>query len=98
VFPLQCYICVVLEYIIYWVKISLCNHTIRPFSLFHCICLLHAGKILSTESGAIGLEQSDEDDMEDEHTVPGDDETNDMINNKDDAFDEMEASWLVLLL
>jgi hypothetical protein len=36
--------------------------------------------------------------MEDEHTVPGDDETNDMINNKDDAFDEMEASWLVLLL
>ncbi|EEE63119.1 hypothetical protein OsJ_17927 [Oryza sativa Japonica Group] len=50
------------------------------------------GKILSTESGAIGLEQSDEDDMEDEHTVPGDDETNDMINNKDDAFDEMEAS------
>jgi hypothetical protein len=56
------------------------------------------GKILSTESGAIGLEQSDEDDMEDEHTVPGDDETNDMINNKDDAFDEMEASWLVLLL
>uniref|UniRef100_A0A0E0PK80 U3 small nucleolar RNA-associated protein 25 n=1 Tax=Oryza rufipogon TaxID=4529 RepID=A0A0E0PK80_ORYRU len=54
------------------------------------------GKILSTESGAIGLEQSDEDDMEDEHTVPGDDETNDMINNKDDAFDEMEASWLVL--
>ncbi|KAF2930033.1 hypothetical protein DAI22_05g101400 [Oryza sativa Japonica Group] len=30
--------------------------------------------------------------MEDEHTVPGDDETNDMINNKDDAFDEMEAS------
>uniref|UniRef100_A0A0E0HC28 UTP25 NTP hydrolase-like domain-containing protein n=1 Tax=Oryza nivara TaxID=4536 RepID=A0A0E0HC28_ORYNI len=49
------------------------------------------GKILSTESGAIGLEQSDEDDMEDEHTVPGDDETNDMINNKDDAFDEMDS-------
>uniref|UniRef100_A0A0E0PK81 U3 small nucleolar RNA-associated protein 25 n=1 Tax=Oryza rufipogon TaxID=4529 RepID=A0A0E0PK81_ORYRU len=54
------------------------------------------GKILSTESGAIGLEQSDEDDMEDEHTVPGDDETNDMINNKDDAFDEMEASCRII--
>ncbi|XP_040379831.1 U3 small nucleolar RNA-associated protein 25 [Oryza brachyantha] len=50
------------------------------------------GKIISTESGATGLEQSDEDDIEDEHSFSGEDERNDAINNKDDAFDETEPS------
>ncbi|KAG8085038.1 hypothetical protein GUJ93_ZPchr0010g10819 [Zizania palustris] len=37
------------------------------------------------------VEQSDEDGTTDGHTISSEDEANDMINNKDDASDEMEA-------
>lgn len=42
-----------------------------------------------------GLEQSDQDDIEDEYNVTSENEAHDMINNKNDGFDERETSWLV---
>ena len=44
-----------------------------------------------------GLHQSDDYDSDD-CNVSSEDEAHDMISNKSDAFDEMESSWLVLLM
>lgn len=80
------------------------------YALFHFCRLitwiLHAAVIIAVKAvrrekpsneSPQGLHQSDVDDSDD-CTVSSEDEAHDMISNKNDAFDEMESSWLVLLM